>query len=85
MGFIGIFVSPSDSWSDRIWDAGGIPVMVSSFCFSAWRLAFIQTTKVLAIDQVGLILLSEDVWSDLTHTETSAIVFPLVVDKEIGP
>jgi len=41
--------------------------------------------EVLAIGQVGLILLSEDVWSDLTHTETSAIVFPLVVDKEIGP
>jgi hypothetical protein len=45
----------------------------------------IQTMKVLAIDQVGFILLSEDVWSDLTHTDTSAIVFPLVVDKEIGP
>jgi hypothetical protein len=56
--------------------------MVSSFCFSAWRLALIQTMKVLAIDQVGFILLSEDVWSDLTHTDTSAIVFPLVVDKK---
>jgi hypothetical protein len=56
--------------------------MVSSFCFSAWRSALIQTMEVLAIDQVGLILLSEDVWSDLTHTDTSAMVFPFVVDKE---
>jgi hypothetical protein len=85
VGFIGIFVSPSDSWSDRIWDAGGIPVMVSSFCFSAWRLALVQTMEVLAIDQVGLTLLSEDVWSDLTHTDTSAIVVPLVVDEKRGP
>jgi len=39
VGFIGIFVSPSESWRDKICDVGGIPVMVSSFCLSARRLA----------------------------------------------
>lgn len=34
-----------------------------------------EEEEVLAIDQLGLILLSEEVCSDLTHTDTSAIPF----------
>jgi len=38
--------------------------------------------RILAIDHVGFILLSEEVWSDFTHTDTSAIFVGLVVADE---
>lgn len=35
VGFIGMEVSPSESWIERICDSGGIPVIVSSLVFRA--------------------------------------------------
>ena len=55
VGFMGIFVSPSDSWRDRICDVGGIPVMVSSFCFSAWRLTLLRIRVYLLLTTLGLL------------------------------
>ena len=36
VGFIGMEVSPSESWIERSCDVGGIPVIVSSLVFRAF-------------------------------------------------
>jgi hypothetical protein len=48
-------------------------VIVSSFAFNAGIISYGMRWVGLAIDQLGFTLLSEDVWSDFTQTDTSAM------------